>query len=103
VCHAVALRAADFPELRPAIPEETNRSNQQPIETQLSILALVKARAQRRYPQRSRSCGQRRASAKIDAALLVNILVAFQRKAPSSLQGPFEADASPVYFLVIGE
>jgi len=62
-------------------------------------VALVKARAQRRYPQRSRSGGQRRASAKVDAILPVSILAAFQRKAPSSLQNPSEADASLVYFI----
>ena len=95
----MAKAATHFRELRPAIPEETIEAKQEPIEIQLSILALVKARAQRRYPQRSRPGGQRRASAKIDAILPVDLLVAFQRKAPSSLQNPSEADASPVYFI----
>ena len=59
----------------------------------LSILALVKARAQRRYPQRSRPGGYRRASAKADATLPGEILIAFQQKAPPSLQNPSEAEA----------
>ncbi len=88
-----------FSRTSPCNSRRNNRSNQGPIEIQLSIVALVKARAQRRYPQRSRPGGQRRASAKVDAILPVDILVAFQRKAPSSLQNPSEADASPVYLI----
>jgi hypothetical protein len=65
-----------FRELRAAITGETIETLDE--NALLSILVLDKAQAQARYRKRSRLSEERRASARIEAALDVDVLAALQ-------------------------
>ena len=82
-----------FRELRAAITGETIETKDQ--NALLSILVLGKAQAHGRYRKRSRLSEERRASARIEAALDVDVLAALQRKASRLFRNSSEAE--PAY------